>query len=129
MKLHSPVPPQFELEKIDFPTDRITVGELRRRQPRIFNFLTHHSEHIDNVLLAGTMAVEQELAFKAFARAAGLPNPDLDPFTSASELMRMLDRDYRRHGISMGNQQTKQMVRTFEKAAAAQGRASRGASR
>ncbi len=129
MKPDNSLPGQFDLSKIEFPTDRLTVGELRKRQPRLFDLLIHRSHNLNSVLVTATMAVEQELAFKAFARAAGLPDPDPNLVTSPSELMRMLDQDYRRQGISMGYQQTKQMVREFEKAAAAQGRASRGASR
>lgn len=129
MKLDPPLPVQFDLSKIEFPTDRVTIGELRKRQPKLFNFLVHHSDNLDLIHITAAMTLEQELAFKAFARAARMPDPDPDPLTRPSELIRMLDRDYRRQVISTGYQQTKQMVRAFEKAAAEQGRSIRGHSR
>lgn len=123
--------PEIDHAKMQYPTDKVTVGQLRARQPELLNGKALYTSRLTNTTLAivGTMSLEHDLAAKAFAKAAGLPDPDPDPLVSRREAMRMLNEDYRRYGISSGLQQTKELVRAFEAAAARQGKAALGTSR
>lgn len=125
----TPLPLDFDLSAIEFPSDQVTVSQLRKRQPTLLNCLEHHPDNINQLEVIGTMAIEQEFALRAFAREAGLPDPYPNPLTGRSETISILDKDYRRYGISNGPAQTKQMIRAVEKAAAAQVRSTRGAIR
>ena len=122
---------QLDHVGMQYPSDNVTMGQLRARFPELFNGKAIYSNRLSSLTLdiVGTMALEQALAEKAFAKAAGLPDPDPDPLVSRREAMRMLNEDYRRYGISSGPQQTRELVRSFEAAAANQGKAARGTSR
>jgi hypothetical protein len=67
------------------------------------------------------------LAKKAFAAAAGLPDPH--PDDDRRESIIMLNEDYRRFGISTGLEQTRRLVSGFEAEAARQASVDRGRTR
>lgn len=117
---------------IRYPSDKVTVGQLRARQPELLNGLSgppFTSKPISVLDIVATMALEQKLAEKAFATAARLADPDPDPLAGRGEIIDMLNEDYCRYGISSGLRQTREHVRAFEGAAANQAKAPRGASR
>lgn len=122
---------QLDHATMQYPTDSVSVGQLRDRFPELFNGKALYKNELNSATLdiVATMFIEQKLAAKAFAKAAGLPDPDPEPLVNRRERLRMLDEDYRRYGISSGPQHTRELVRTFEAAAAKQGQSARGHSR
>ena len=119
--------PTLDITRIDFPTDHLTIGHLRRLQPDpdVHSFAAGDLEKMLEVGVMPSMDVEQTLAQKAFAQAAGQPDPGEDRL----DLIRMLNDEYRRLKLSTGIHQTRQLVRDFEKAAAAQAKEYLGQSR
>jgi hypothetical protein len=119
----------FDISQVAFPTDRLTLGDIRKRQPHLFTGLFGASEpryHLSDLQIFATLSVERVLAKRAFAAAAGLPDPH--PLGSSSAMFTrqegvwMLNDDYKRYGLTAGLHQTREMVRRFEAAAAALGR-------
>ena len=124
--------PELEphFEKIAFPTDRITIGDLRRVYASEIaeDAKTWNKQFASSRLLTGragtdmgsTLADERALANKAFLAALGRPD---NPVEDREEMIRSLARDYVRFGLASGLEHTRQLVRTFEAAAAAQAQA------
>lgn len=106
-----------DISSIEFPTDRITVGQMRRDQPELLDadrpFVRAHLESPD-ALYATRM--EHVLARKAWAAAIGLPDPA--PERERLEEIGQINKVYTRFGISTGRQQTLELVRRFEAEAA-----------
>jgi hypothetical protein len=112
------VSPRLDLSKMRFPTDRITIGQLRAEQPDIYmSENLRRMESVDANVFA-TMITEIEFAETAFAKALGLPAPH--PKESQQERISWLNDDYKRYGISTGAQATRQLAREIEKAAVEQ---------
>jgi hypothetical protein len=111
----------LQVAKLSYPSDAVKLGTIRHEQPEGLTAAAL-SEFPFGQLAAGAMLhFEQILAARAFADAAGLP----DPFQFSGkrgELISFLNDDYRRYGISTGTQMTKQLVRAFESTAASLGR-------
>lgn len=116
--------PKLDQSKIDFPTDKVTLAQMRRLSPEFFDSgaMVYWENELPGVLT--THQIEQELAAKAFARAAGTPRPSL--CRPRELLIDLLHGGYQELGLSTGKQQTKQLVRRFEDAAVAQAVATRG---
>jgi hypothetical protein len=110
----------LDLSRISFPTDRITLGQLRREEPAVFTSSHLLEGHLTDIGALSTLHVEITLAEKAFAKAAGRPDPHRDD--NRRELIRLLDHDYRAYGMSAGLRSTQELVRAFESLAAKQGR-------
>ncbi len=111
--------PRLDLSALALPSDQVTIRSLRAAQPELFG----GDDDVDwpvwsSIHLFATIAVERTLARKAFAAAAGLPDPA--PDEGRRDLMLMLHDDYQDYGISQGLQHTYQLVRQFESAAAEQ---------
>jgi hypothetical protein len=108
--------PALNLSAIEFPSDRITVGQLRKEQPEAFDEIGKYTNiTFRTVNVAATIATERKLVEKAFAAALGLPDPS--PNYSRRYEIDMLNDDYCRYGLSTGKQATTQLVRELEKAA------------
>jgi hypothetical protein len=111
--------PKLDLSTLAFPSDQVTIKELRSVQPHLFAGDDPDAGAVNPaVIVFATIAVERVLARKAFAAATGLPDPH--PDEDRRELVRMLDSDYRRYGLSRGRHHTNQLVKSFEMAAADQ---------
>jgi hypothetical protein len=106
---------------LDLPSDRITMGQVRRSQPNLFDTYHESSEHEISMLnIAATIATELILARNAYAKAKGLP-----PFQPMDHKERRreidgLDADYGQFGISTGPKQTFELIRKLERDAANQ---------
>jgi hypothetical protein len=114
-----PPKPTLDLTALAFPSDQITIKSLRAVEPELFG----GEDDVEwpkwsNITLFATVAVERALCRKAFAAAAGLPDPS--PSDDRRELILMLHDDYQEYGITRGLQHTYQLVRAFETAAAEQ---------
>jgi hypothetical protein len=101
--------------QIDFPTDKLTIGQLRRQKIGL-----SFDDQIPEVDILETMAVEQCLARKAFLLAHGRRDEQAEV---RQDLLRMLQKDYAKLGISSSFAETQQLVRIFEQAAVTQARA------
>ncbi len=112
---------------IAFPSDQITIAQIRKEQPYMFAFDTLGTDHASNFDAINTIRCELILAEKAWASALGHsePQPDFD----RREEIAMLNDDYVRYGLSTGIAKTRQLVRDFEKAVAEQARTAGGQGR
>jgi len=108
-------------ETIAFPSDRITLGQIRKRYPFLFDHETGHQYSFDYIEPVGTQGAELALAERAFAASLGLPDPH--PDDTRQELLHMLNADYVRWGISSGLQQTRLFVSELEASAVGQAKA------
>jgi hypothetical protein len=110
--------PRLDLSKVRFPTDRLTIGQLRAEQPDIYTSKNLRGRASVDANVFATMITEIEFAETAFAKAVGLPAPY--PNESQPERISWLNVDYKRYGISTGAQATRQLAREIEKAAVEQ---------
>jgi hypothetical protein len=110
--------PILDLAKIDFPTDAVTLGQLRRRKPELLTRDGLTEADLRDLEIAGTIDAEITLAEKAFLKTLGQPYPD--PGDTRGVLFRMLNQDYCELGLSTGPNQTRQLMRAIESAAVEQ---------
>jgi hypothetical protein len=112
-------PPLIDLTRIAFPTDRLTVKELRERNPLDFDRLDKKDgspksteENFHTVL-----DCEREVAWRAFRAALGQP-VRISPI--AEETRPIVMREYVRLGLATGPHHAEQLIRNVEAQAAAQ---------
>lgn len=114
--------PTLRLDLLAFPTDSLTVADLRRAQPILFSekglFHSYDNSQASSMDVLTFMLSERILAQKAFAAAAGLPDPW--PDADRREEVKDLNCYYVQMGLSSGLRHTQQLVRAIEAAAAAQ---------
>jgi len=114
----------LDVTKMSFPTDALTVGQLRRRQPNLFVTEGRAKAHLSDLEVIPTLAIEMSLAEKTFCRAMSQPDPC--PGDTRAMLVQMLNEDYCRLEISSGLHQTRQLARAIESAAVKQAFATTG---
>lgn len=108
--------PALDLSLIPFPSDQITVGQIRREQPDLFeDALEFSRSHLDAFNAGATIRDELVLVSNAFAGRQDRQTED-----ERREILHRLNDDYCRYGISSGLQQTQQLVRDMEAAAEGQ---------
>ncbi len=91
----------LDWNKLELPSDRLTVGAIRRAQPDVFaDTVSGINEPIINVLAFDILFKEMDLAILAFAKAAGHKCPDLP--VVRSETIQELKTDYADAGIGEG---------------------------
>ncbi len=112
----------LDLKPIAFPTDRLTIGDLRRDQPVLFSqeglFRSYSSSSAGLLNVLTAMLSERILAEKAFAKAAG--QADRWASEERREHLDALNEYYVRLGLSSGPRATRELVRQIEQAAVAQ---------
>jgi hypothetical protein len=118
-----PPPQQLDLSKIDLPSDRITLGKIRRVEPEGFEPYTS-SEHISPDNIIATVATEILLAKAAYAKARRIDPKEPVDAGERREYILNLNEDYCLYGISTGVKQTTEMIRGMERAAAEQAKQS-----
>ncbi len=117
-----------DLSSIEFPTDRITLGQMRRLEPGLMTSGREMAnQHLINADAICTMAIEQRLAKQAWAQAIGMPG--VDRLDEREDDLAHLNEIYTMYGLSSGENQTQEMVRRFETEAARLGRLSVGEGR
>jgi hypothetical protein len=114
----------LDVSNITLPSDQVTVGQIRRIQPELFS--PAMGGPIDDVYILAVLSAELLLAEKAYAKAAGLPDPW--PDWPRKGVVDSLDEDYRRYGLSTGLKQTHELVRNFERQVAKQAEGRHGPS-
>lgn len=73
---HQPPLPQLDAATISFPTDRITLGDMRKHQPSLFSSdALLESSKLDQIQALATLHVELSLAERAFRSASLKPPP------------------------------------------------------
>lgn len=120
-----PTVPDFST--ISFPSDRITIAQIRKEHPDIFTEDGLFAARASSFLAISTILCELGLAKKAWASV--LRKPDPQPNENRLEQITMLNDDYVRYGLSTGIAKTRQLVRDFEKAVAEQARMTGGKGR
>jgi len=106
---------ELEPARMDFPTDRITVAQMRRKEPDLFRHKALMTQSADAINALATHCWEQFLAEKAFASALSLTDPH--PNAPREEIIDALDDGYRAYGLSGGMHETRQLARDIESAA------------
>lgn len=123
-----PLQPQIDLDKLDYPSDGITIKHLRRLFPREFRGhqanlrAPYFLQPSDNGQLFDTLLTfERLLASYAFDRAIGRPVSE-GTFTPRDELLEHLVELYATFFVAQGPQHARQMLRDLENAATEQAR-------
>lgn len=119
--------PQFDPTRVKFPTDQITLGEMRRREPLLFSHRNLGDIRASSIDALATHCWEQYLAEKAFA--SELKAPDPHPNERRSDIIALLDGAYRAYGISAGFHETRQAAARIEAASHAQAKTYRSRAR
>jgi hypothetical protein len=115
----------FDPIPIPFPSDAITLAQMRRRDPQLFTRETLMKSGCLDAF--ATYCFEYTLAANAFAKALGQPDPY--PRSDRAGFISALNDAYKEYGLSTGMQQTRLLIRNLETAAIKQAQKSRGASR
>jgi hypothetical protein len=112
--------PPLDLYAMQFPSDKVTLGQARKIDRELNGDGVFSSSHRLNFAHAPTdilavipLTYEFELAEKAYAKALGLPDPL--PHTTRAELVNDLRREWKQDGISSGPQQSTQFIRDIER--------------
>lgn len=106
--------PRLNHTAIAYPMDQVTLGDMRRQEPILFNRIIDFSDGNDALTVH---AIEQRVAEKAFAKRLGLPDPYPTYFFNRYDMIAALNDGYKPYGISTGIHQTRQLVRDIEAAA------------
>jgi hypothetical protein len=117
--------PTLDLMKIAFPTDSLTIGELRRLMPNRFSRGNLGRTDLLDIEVGGVLGVEIDLAKRAFYKALGIPEPDPD-WEPRAALIDILDDGYKRLGLSTGRNKTRELARAIERAAIEQAEGLKG---
>lgn len=107
----------LDFAKIALPSDRITLGSMRRRAPQCAGEECVRSLGVSGA--ADAHCTEVVLCERAYARATGEYGSARS--VSREELMEGLDEVYQEYGISRGMHETAELVRRLEAEAARQG--------
>jgi hypothetical protein len=111
----------LDLAAIDLPSDRITMGTIRRVHPNLFaDYKNSLKAPSSNLNVPAIIAEEIDLARIAYARALGVQTRERSSAAERHESILNLDVDYRTYGISTGIRHTLEMVRDLERQAAQQ---------
>jgi hypothetical protein len=108
--------PKFDPSKLEFPSDKITMGKLREFYPYIFHDRVNMDKHdISDLGVTGIIAMELNLSENAFRVALG--EKGMSRQNRHLDIMALHD-DYVTYGVTSGPKQTMQMVRRLEADAA-----------
>jgi hypothetical protein len=124
--------PQIDFTRIEFPTDRLTVKELRKALPHCFDLPApegpHHQregffkrESLESYL-GGIINAEREVAALAFHTALGQVKPEYHEGTLGPrwEVLEVLISDYTKVGLARGEHHGQELIREIESQAVAQ---------
>jgi hypothetical protein len=119
-------PDSVDYSSIPFPSDRITMADLRRAHPDRFDVpggrrfrgdaSSDATFHLDTIVY-----LERLIAASAFDRAAGKPENPLDQaLLEREDCVSELTKLYQTYGVAKGPNHTEELVRDMEARAAAQ---------
>lgn len=106
-------PDPYDFSTVEFPSDRLTLGQIRRQEPEI---MTSHRQmgdrHPADIDALDACRMEHILAKKVWAKVVGMPDPH--PRHIRREEVDNLSHIYKRYGISKGKLETNEIIRRFE---------------
>lgn len=102
----------LDLHSIAFPTDSITLGQMRRHEPYLLDELSTSGGHLAANDAFATHRYEVMLALKAYATAIG--KPDLLPDTSQPEIVAHLSSAYAAFDLGKGELSIRELVKSIE---------------
>lgn len=109
-------PPEIDLKTLSFPTDRLTIKEIRAAEPDLF--ATAEVLELDRSFarsdFSAMLSLEREVADRAYGEAIGSPDPEAE---DRAYLIELLTQQYEGHGLSTGPHQTEELVREIERQA------------
>jgi hypothetical protein len=111
--------PVIDFTRLWFPTDAITIGDLRKKFPFAFEGVDpdYFNEGDDN--MSALVECERTVAQWAFDKALGRPTPSADEWRDQEE---GLEITYTEMELAKGAKHAEQLVRDLKEAAAAQAR-------
>jgi hypothetical protein len=127
--------PQIDFSQIEFPSDRLTIRDLRRAFPHAFDLPgqeAHRSQERGygrqsvGDALDGIIDAERLLAGRAFKEALGEPYSNDEAAQARWDIIEGLVSDYRRAGLASGEHQSNELIRGIESQAADQAQRHRG---
>ena len=102
-----------DLSSIDFPSDHITIGQMRQQQPDILEsdlpLAVGEPREIRAIHVA---RIEHLVAKKAWAAAIGLPDPA--PSVRMQNELPIINDVYKLCGLSEGGKSTEELIRRIE---------------
>jgi hypothetical protein len=104
--------PQLDITKISFPSDALTIGQMRRHFPEVFDSGRNDLD-FDDIELYGLLSVERDLAIAAFEEASGRRTPAV---MSGEETSMLVDL-YVRYHIASGPHHAEELIRAFQQTA------------
>jgi hypothetical protein len=125
--------PAIDFTLIDFPTDRLTVKDLRKRWPHGFDTSPpedavglriigpYRRKSLDSII-GSTIDTERELAERAFYAALGKEAPEHLSGSGREESMELLAHTYVGYGLATGEHHALELIRNIETQGAAQAR-------
>lgn len=120
--------PTLDLALLEFPSDKVRLGEMRRHEPRLFTRDSLPATQAADLEACDAWLTELALAEKAFDRACGNSHGRYAS-DSRSRMVNQLDTFYRKYGISMGQRETQELIRRLESQAREQAPRSAAADR
>ena len=126
MSSPDPSPVALDYSSITFPSDRITLADLRRAHPERFDAeggVGFHQTDGDATFVLNTLLyTERLLARAAFEKALGRPGDAVREIggVERDDCVEGLSEDYAFYGVASGPRLTEQLVRDIEAQAAAQ---------
>lgn len=120
----------LDVTKIAFPSDQLTIKDLRRYMPTAFDLSAGENNLYDvegrfnrvslETCLGAIIDKERELAHLAYCNARGITPPK--ELGNRDEGAEVLAVDYIELGLASGSHHAEQLIRAFEQAAAEQAR-------
>ncbi len=127
--------PKIDFTQIEFPSDKLTVGMLRKAYPQGFdvdmprdvgayNELRddYDRRSLDDILGTGLIDVERLVAERAFKVALGQSVKGDSRLSNKDELVDCLTHVYKHDGLARGEHEALAMIRRIEVQAEAQAR-------
>jgi hypothetical protein len=104
---------ELDWNKLELPSDALTVGAIRRAHADIFSQNTHGiSEPLIKILAFDILSNEMDLAALAFAEKTAQPRPDV--LVSREDIIQALMDDYATAGIGSGPASRQALIRKIE---------------
>lgn len=102
-----------DLSSIEFPTDRITLSQIWKAEPGLFDDPQNLSRGAPSDIDAiRAVQVERIAARQVWAKTIGMPRSE--HFYHRPDYVGYLNDVYKKYGLSSGRKQTEEIVRRFE---------------
>jgi hypothetical protein len=113
-------PRRCDCATLEFPSDAITLGRMRRKEPYLFSLAALDRVGLANIDVASVLRREIMIAEKSFDKALRRPDPFPDGSSHRDVLIEDLKEAYQEYGLASGDKSALELIRRLEAAAAAQ---------